>query len=1147
MTDLKITELPPLTVATSDDLFVVVDTSEGTTHKILLSDLQSALGISADDAIVGISSILYDEVAGTITINYVNNALPPLTTESLIGATGPQGEQGPPGEDGERGPKGDTGDAGAKGDKGEKGDKGDQGDTGPAGAKGDKGDQGDQGPPGEGGTGGGTDLNFAEESFSGTGTLGQPIDIAAGAVTKVESNLGIGHTLAVNIDKTSTVSVTERSNFASNIPATIGFLRASLNFTIQSSTRTALQRQQLLVFSNSGRTEELARFDIDFATTTNIALEITNNTGLYFSFEWQDSRPVTLVGFFTLNDFIMTAEGPLHEPIISLIDDEIRKKNPANDIDDLSSLVQINTRNLEAVRQITDNIDVEPVAVFEQIGFQIHDTAYVDDLDPADDIALDAVAADRTISANQFLYIQSKYIGVLVRGDEDASVHFDLIASRGDRTDYFIYRLQLASDTAITVWQSHVVRRLAVIRQVEANAAAIARLQGSVSELTSRVDDNAISARQRVALTDLTGYLVPSTGLVNLVDGVVVKTILTPPQENTPTNPDPAIQYNSVRLPATLDNPNAVADLTFGLPARRWTFNGRHPTDAGDHFQLIKMKGWKTAGDYLDKVFALKIDCKLYADHVTTRSRFFDWFINPNVICIDTEFIDNQIKLNLNANDQKLTIIENMEPEKRYTISLFFSIKNTDNFGERLNLSAYAHRHDNDEVVFAGKGAVAEDALFWRSIQAEDMIVGGLEPNLTGDEYRALVWGDADRTTGSIVKRLTLNPPEYTTATGHRHEETEVQATGVLALIDDRVDTENQNNFDWEIGVDIDATTHNGVPCPKHWFAFNNHSIERITFVYDRNDSRKYFRIWFEEPNLTADDLFSLGVNFDCFIGYYANRDNWNDIRVNVNDQNQDDFTIIHADGRTYIQVSIEQYEVPDLLDDVRTLLLKELSVLGTQYLGGDSLAFPGQINKITWLSAEKTLFGDTDAEFDTFANRINASEDTDFYQPADGEVLAIDGGGGAGTLVEEKDELAYTTSDYIRGFGDTESDALFTIPRGDNQYQKFFITYTKDTTVAPHNGVTFIDRVDAIAIPDKTSTLVFQGQGRGAFNFGATAWLSDADGALVQDKEPTHITFAVYDLNLNKYIEGIEPPPEDITGTSISGVKIEGVRRFVK
>ena len=152
-----------------------------------------------------------------------------------------------------------------------------------------------------------------------------------------------------------------------------------------------------------------------------------------------------------------------------------------------------------------------------------------------------------------------------------------------------------------------------------------------------------------------------------------------------------------------------------------------------------------------------------------------------------------------------------------------------------------------------------------------------------------------------------------------------------------------------------------------------------------------------------------------------------------------------------------------------------------------------------------------------------------------------------AGPITEEKDELAYTTSDYVRGFGDTDANALFTIPRGDNQYQEYFITYTKNTTVAAHNGVTFIDRVDTIAIPDKTNSLVFQGQGRGAFNFGATAWLSDAAGVLVQDKEPTHITFAVYDLNGNKYIDSLDPPPDDITGTTISAVKIEGVRRSLK
>ena len=125
-------------------------------------------------------------------------------------------------------------------------------------------------------------------------------------------------------------------------------------------------------------------------------------------------------------------------------------------------------------------------------------------------------------------------------------------------------------------------------------------------------------------------------------------------------------------------------------------------------------------------------------------------------------------------------------------------------------------------------------------------------------------------------------------------------------------------------------------------------------------------------------------------------------------------------------------------------------------------------------------------------------------------------------------------------------ANALFTIPRSANEYQEFYIRYTKDTTVTAHNGVSFIDRVDFIVIPSDNQSLVFQGQGRGTFNFGATAWLSTATGALASGEEPTHITFAIYDLNSNEYLESIDPPPEDITGTSLSDVKIEGVRRFI-
>ena len=976
--DLPISQLPSITAAADDDQFVILDTSDGGTFKISLADLAAFINLGADgETAIAIRSIIYDDTAHRIVINYVDGTS--LTSDSILGATG---ERGPPGEDGAAGAAGEQGPAGAKGDKGEKGDKGDQGDTGPAGEGSDI-----------------ANLRFDDQSFTGEGTEESPIDISPEAVSESGFTYPDRQSETVAIDKTSTVSETGRINiavFPGRQTQDRGDYMAVASVNLTASNRTSFQRQQILVLRGGYNGTEIGRFDIDLSSPTNIEFENNTVHGVYFVFEWQDSRPVKMSINVVISDIVKTDKGPLHDPVISLINTEIRKQNPANDIDDLSSLVQINTRNLEAVRQITDNIDLEPTAVFEQIGFQIHDTAYVDALDPADDTAPTAYRYDssRYARPNKFLYVQSKYIGVLIRDIDGNPIHADLIASRGDRTDYFVYQLHISDLQIISVWQSHVVRRLAITRQVEANAAAIARLQGSVSDLTGRVDDNAISARQRVALTGLTRHLIPATEQVNLVDGVVVKTILTPPQENTPASSDPSIQYTGVDLDATLDNKNEAGDLDFALPVKRTTFSGRHATDAGDHFQKIELNGWAAAGDYLDKVFVVKMDFKIYADHATKDARLFDWSINFGRICLDLRFEEDRINLVFNStnaldNSGQSFVINDLsyEVEKRYTISLFFNVRPSGNTNV-VDIYTVSHKQENDQVVQNGVGYL--ENFHWAPSDFRTMVVGSTDTFLSDD--RALTWGDADRTTGSVVKRLDLNPPEYTTATGHRHEETEVQATGLLALIDDRVDGDPQADFDWEIGVDIDATTHNGTPCPPHWFAFNNHSIERVSFVYDRQDDRKYFRIWFTEPDLTADDLFSLGVNFDCFIGYYADRDHWNDIRVNVNDQNQDNFDIIHADNRTYIQVSIEQFEVPDLLSDVRTLLLKELSVLGTQYLGGDSVVFPGQINKITWLSAQKSLFGDSIGDFFLFANRINAAEDTDFYQSATGEVLSLGG-----------------------------------------------------------------------------------------------------------------------------------------------------------
>ena len=1139
MTDLPISELPTIAAAGDDDEMVIVDTGLGTTHKISLAALATALGLGdAEDRgpLVSISTVTYDQGSGTLTIALTDGR--EIETSSLIGAMGAQGPRGEDGASGSQGDQGMKGDTGEQGPSGADGDDGAAGARGPKGDKGEKGDTGDTGPAGEDGSGGGgTELHFRNHSFSGVGTAEDQIDIAAGAVTKTLTRISEASSVVFNIDKSTTVSETGGRNLPTTQDINNAVIHIDFEIRIASTNRTALQRQQLVVLDGSFAGDELGRFDVEFGDN-KIVLAVEKNTTLHFRYEWQDSRPVQMNASLMLGGFSITDEGPLHEPIITLINNEISKRNPANDISDLSSLVQLNTRNLEVVRQITDNIDLEPVAVFERIGFQIKDDPYTDDLDPADDSINNS-----TITPNQFLYVQAKYIGVFISAGGD-DVHADLIASRGDRTDYFVYRLHISSDTRITVWQSHVVRRLAVIRQIEANAAAIEELQGDLSLLRNKIDANEISARQRLALTDLTSYLTPATEIGNLVDGVVVKVILTPPQESTPASGDAKTQHNSVNLPATLNNLTDTADLTFALPVKRTTFRGTHPTDRGDFFQKIEMAGWIAASDYRDKVFILKIDWKLYADHVTKNSRLVDWTINFTRICIDIRFKDIGPILFINKNDiftgnsESSGTTDIIQPEKRHTLSVALKVNDA---GDLVDISFHWHRHDNDQIVNLNTLSFDTNTT-WDPVALRSMIIGSTDTFLADDS--ALVWGDADRTTGSVVKRLDLNPPEYTTASGHRREQTEVQATGVLALLNDRVDGDPQADFDWETGVDIDATTHNGSPCPKHWFAFNNHSIERVCIKYRRYfNVRRYFRIWFTEPNLTADDLFPLGVNFDCFIGYYANRDNWNDIRINVNDQNQDDFTIVHEDNRTYIQVEIPaSQELPDLLPDVSTLLLKELSVLGTQYLGGDSVVFPGQINKITWISAEKSLFGSTYQEFAAFANRINAAEDSDFYRLPSGEVLSL-----GGTLTAQKDELEYVANSYVRGFSDTDENALYTIKRDDNDYEEYYITYTKNTTVSAHNGVSFIDRVDFITIPSDTQDLVFQGQGRGTFNFGATAWLSDADGALVEGAEPTHITFAVYDLNSNSYIERIDPPPSSITGTSLSGVKIEGVRRSIK
>ena len=99
--------------------------------------------------------------------------------------------------------------------------------------------------------------------------------------------------------------------------------------------------------------------------------------------------------------------------------------------------------------------------------------------------------------------------------------------------------------------------------------------------------------------------------------------------------------------------------------------------------------------------------------------------------------------------------------------------------------------------------------------------------------------------------------------------------------------------------------------------------------------------------------------------------------------------------GEPISRFPLSNLRSPDLLADVRTLLLKELSVLGTQYLGGDSTVFPGQISTVTWLKLDHIILGGLDNDVvisDQGITTVSAYDDDDLYTRPTGEVLSLGG-----------------------------------------------------------------------------------------------------------------------------------------------------------
>ena len=963
-------------------------------------------------------------------------------------------------------------------------------------------------------SGGGDALVFSSD-FEGAGTAQAPYTINPHVVLVVtdssESDLDFNQLPIIHNSRIIGTGTT--NTITRTLPS--GMFRATVSVNVTGSTILSLANSVLEIISAGSVIESLP---VAFAGSTTINREF--EAGDYgFRWRWTDSRIFHATVNVSIADISITEVGSLHDGIFKVANAAINARNYDRLIEDTNSLSSSLRARVLANSEVTAALPFSNTTEEEQIAVQVFDSDRPHDIDPDDD----ALAAN--ISGEQWLFVPEQYWRIEVRNAFGGVLGADLRSNWGDAVRYNVYRVAVSAATDITVWALTIGKKLDIeIKtdnlqgEVDANAARITANEANIS-------GNTLSAQERAAVRQLPAHLVPVTEYSNTVDGVNVAWTIDVPQRVTAALATPTSTPAYEDLAATLERDLESGELTVSLPASFYSSHGTHAADQGNWFPSLLLSDLELFGqDEAGKTYVLKLEVKPYANHAMAVSTLLYWAFDQKAIRINLSHGDDsqfQLIYEDGGNEEVVKIDGAVLPEKHHYVSLLVSFHDND-----VDFKAIAYRQDQDATVRLGDAEIKNKRFF--ADELDQLIIG------TSGEETGKVYSDANRATGDADHRLDYNPPPLTTAGGFRDRTTLIQATGDLAPIAGT--TAADDNY--EIGLVIDATTYFGQPCPKRWFGAPSAPAYQISLKYVAASSTKQLRIYFNGTHQKA-DLFPWPTHFSFHIGYPNSYDyEWDDISIDLDSTDGDSWDVEHTGGNTVVVMNVTNTVRSDIAN-ARQQVIREISVNTRHYLGFDSTAFAGSIYDVGLLVI------DNDIKDDALEDRLTYSRLDSLYQAADGEVLSF-GAGGEVKITEQKNEIEYVLKDYENGFGNTNANALFTIPRSDNEYNEFYITYTKDTTVTAHNGVSFIDRVDFIVIPRDDQNLVFQGQGRGTFNFGATAWLSDAAGALVENTEPTHITFAIYDLNTNEYLESIDPPPDNITGTSISGVKIEGVRRMI-
>ena len=897
-----------------------------------------------------------------------------------------------------------------------------------------------------------------------------------------------------------------------------GMFRATVSVNVSGSTILSLSNSVLEILNAGAVIESIP---VEFAGSTTINREF--EAGDYsFRWRWTDSRIFHATVRVSISNISITEVGSLHNGIFQVANDAINARNYDRRIDDANSLSSSLRARVLANSEVTAALPFSNTTAEEQIAVQVFDTDRPHDIDPNDD----ALAAN--ITAAQWLFIPESYERIEVRDAFGGVLGADLRSNWGEAVRYNVYRVAVSAATDITVWALTIRKKLDLEiitdnqqTEIDANAARITANEANISS-------NALTADELVAIRQLPSHLVPSDKVVNTIEGTVVSWKQDVPQRATAAlaTPTSTPDYEFIKVQFGVFEVLEGSLSNFGN-GDFYASHGTHATDAGNWFPSIVYDNLELDGQVeANKTYVLKLEVKPYANHNMAVSTLLYWPLGNKTLRINLDNGDDrrlQLVLEEGGSEDVVSIDADILAEKHHFISLVISFHD-----DEADFKLIAYRQEPTETVRLGDAEIINERFFADDL--DQMIIG------TSGVETGKVYGDGNRATGDGDYRLDYNPPPYTTPGGYRDRSTLIQATGDLAPIAG-TPAEDDN---YEIGLIIDDTTYLGRPCPARWFGAPAVPAYQISLKYEAASSTKQLRIYFHGTHQKA-DLFPRPTHFAFHIGYPNSYGyEWDDIAIDLDSGNTDSWDVEHTGGDTVVVMDIEN-EVRSDIANAQQQVIREISVNTRHYLGFDSTAFAGSIYTIGMIIV------DNDVKDDALEDRLTYSRFDSLYYTVGSKFLSFSLGL---SLSPQKENIDYVVNNYARGFGDEDIDALFTIPGrflSNIEYQEFYITYTKNTTVTAHNGVSFIDRVDFIVIPNDDENLVFQGQGRGAFNFGATAWISASNGRVTSTGgDMDYITFAIYDLNSNTYLPRIDPPPDTITGTSISGVKIEGVRQLV-